>query len=287
MQSPGAIQVWPLVVSEFALDGGAMFGVIPRKLWSRSYRPDDQGRIRLVSRVLALRFSDQGRTVVIDSGMGRAWTERDVRRYDLNLDVPDLEAALDSIGISARDVTDAVMTHLHFDHAGGWVTHKGDGRPRPVLCNARHHIQREQWDWAANPSQRDKGSFIPGNYSPLEKAGLVDFVDGSKELLPGLSVLALNGHTPGLQIPIIRGAEKTLAFFADLVPTASHANLPWIMAYDLFPLDTLDEKTRILKRAVEENWVVVLEHDVEVEAAVVQKIDDKFKLVPCACPTVI
>ncbi len=287
MLSPGAIQVWPLVVAEFALDGGAMFGIIPRKLWSKTHRPDKQGRIRLVCRVLALRFTIHGRTVVIDSGMGQAWTERDVRRYDLNPDVPGLEAALDSIGISTRDVTDAVMTHLHFDHAGGWTARDGDDRPRAVLGNARHHIQREQWDWAARPSLRDKGSFIPENYMPLEEAGLIDTVDGSKELLPGLEVMVLKGHSPGLQIPIIRGAEKTLAFLADLIPTASHASLPWIMAYDLFPLDTLDEKKRILERAAAENWVVVLEHDAEVEAATVRRDGDKYLLVPCACPSVI
>ncbi len=276
--------MWPLVVSRFALDGGAMFGVVPRTLWERSFPVDDRGRIRLVSRLLAVRFEDSGHTAVIDAGMGLRWSERDAQRYDLDIGVPGPAEALAACGIRADDISHVVMTHLHFDHAGGWVVRADTGELRPIFARAKHFVQRAQWDWAINPSLRDQGSFVTDDFMPLDAAGLIERVDGSSELLPGLEVIALKGHTPGLQIPLIHGQQYTVAFFADLVPTAAHVGSAWIMAYDLFPLDTLAEKEQLLQRAADEKWIIILAHDPTVEAATVQKEQNCFVLEPCTCP---
>ncbi len=273
-----------MVVSRFALDGGAMFGVIPRTLWERSFPADDRGRIRLVSRLLAAHFEDSGRTVVIDAGMGLRWSERDARRYDLDAGVPGPAETLAACGVRADDVSHAVMTHLHFDHAGGWVARDNSGQLRPAFARAEHFVQRAQWDWAMNPSPKDQGSFVCDDFLPLAAAGLIKRVNGSAELLPGLEVIALNGHTPGLQVPVVHGLQDTVAFFADLVPTAAHVGSAWIMAYDLFPIDTLAEKEQLLGRAADEKWIIVLAHDPTVEAAVVRREQNRYVLEPCDCP---
>jgi glyoxylase-like metal-dependent hydrolase (beta-lactamase superfamily II) len=284
MKRLGSVQARLLTVSKFALDGGAMFGIVPRPVWEREYQPDEKGRIKLVSRSLVLRFEDQGRIAIVDSGMGKAWSDKDSRRYCIDLSAPSIADALMSIGISTDEVTDAVMTHLHFDHAGGWTERNSDGKSTPVFANARHHVQKKQWDWAKKPSVRDKGSFFFESFKCIADAGLLNLLDGSFEVLPGLDVIALNGHTPGFQIPVVSGAGKKIAFLADLVPTSAHAKSAWIMAYDLFPLETIEEKKLILSRAADEDWVVALEHDPNIEAATVKRDGPEFFLDPLAFP---
>jgi len=278
------LELHPLIVSRFALDGGAMFGVIPRPLWERSHPADGRGRINLVARVLAVRYPAQGRTVVIDSGMGSSWGAREVDRFDLDTTALGLGPALLGAGIDPLSVTDAVMTHLHFDHAGGWVRPDGEGALLPVLSRATHHVQRAHLEWARSPSSRDRGSFAPELFGPLEAAGLIRPVEGPGELFPGLELLVSDGHTTGLQIPLLRGRTGAAVFPADLIPTAAHARDNWIMAYDLRPLETLDEKRRLLDRAAVEGWTVVFEHDPEVEAAAFEVVDGERRIRPCACP---
>jgi len=285
--APSDIEIRPLVVSRFALDGGAMFGVIPRPLWERPHPPDERGRIDLVARVLAVRFPGIGRTAVIDAGMGTTWGGREIDRFKLDPETPDLSQALAAIGIAPEEVTDAVMTHLHFDHAGGWVRTGRDGRLVPVLPRAAHHVQRAHLDWARSPSSRDRGSFARELLAPLDASGLLDEIDGEGELFPGLELLRSDGHTTALQIPLLRGRTGTVVFPADLVPTAAHARDNWIMAYDLRPLATLEEKRRLLARATSERWTLVLEHDPVVEAATVELADGAPVLSPCACPRAI
>lgn len=278
------VRLLPVVASRFALDGGAMFGVIPRPLWERRFAPDDRGRIDLVVRVLVAEFPESGRTVVIDSGVGSAWPRREIQRYKLDTDFEDLGQLLLARGIDPLAVTDAVITHLHFDHAGGWVRRGEKGVLEPIFPRATHHVQRSQLDWARAPSSRDRGSFSMPLIEPLEYGGLLRSVDGNEELFPGLELLAVDGHSPGLQIPVLRGRSKTVAFPADLIPTAAHARANWIMAYDLQPLVTLEDKQRVLDLAVDERWTLVFEHDPTVEAAAVERISGEFVLNPCVCP---
>lgn len=280
----GAVKADLFVVSKFKLDGGAMFGIVPRPLWEKEHPPDQRGGINLVARALVLRFESQGRIAVVDAGLGRNWSRREVSRYSIDLSVPDIAQALQPVGISRDDVTDAVITHLHFDHAGGWMEKTGSGELKPVFPNAAHHVQKEQWTWARNPSVKDRGSYFFENLRRLEADGLLNPLEGSGELFPGLRVVALGGHTPGLQIPVVEGQTKKMAFLSDLVPTLAHARLAWIMAFDLFPLSTLEEKRSILSQAAEEGWTVALEHDPNFEAATVRRQGAEFELSPCEFP---
>lgn len=261
-----------------------MFGVIPRDLWARHHPPDERGRIDLVARVLVARFGEPERIAVIDSGLGQDWSGPERDRYKIDPAVPGLTAGLASLGIDPDAVTDAVITHLHFDHAGGWVERDTAGRVAPALPRAVHHVQRAQWEWAERRAPRDRGSFVAERYAPLAAAGLLNLVDGDEQLFPGLEVLRQDGHTPGLQVPVLRGATGTVAFPADLLPTAAHHGGNWIMAYDLEPLVTFAEKQRFLERAAGAGWTLVLEHDPACEAARVTATADGFTLRPVACP---
>jgi glyoxylase-like metal-dependent hydrolase (beta-lactamase superfamily II) len=278
------IAIHTAVVSRFRLDGGAMFGVVPRPLWSRVASPDPLGRIELVARIGVAIFGSTGRIAVIDSGMGSAWSRPEAERYGLEPEGPGLAEALGALGISTSEVTDAIMTHLHFDHAGGWFRAGPSGRPEPVLSKARHHVQRAHWEWARAPSPRDRASFLAPCLDALESRGLVNLLDGEIDLFDGLRLLVLEGHTVGLQLPLLRGREGAVFFPSDLIPTAAHGRAAWIMAYDLRPLDTLREKALLMDRARREGWVLVLGHDPVVSAARVVNRDGSLTLDPCACP---
>jgi glyoxylase-like metal-dependent hydrolase (beta-lactamase superfamily II) len=287
MPPTNAIEIWPLVVSEFALDGGAMFGVIPRPMWERAAPPDSLGRISMVTRSLVVRISDTNRVVVIDSGMGQNWSDIERSRYRVAKEVPSIAESLEEIGIERDQVTDAIITHLHFDHAGGWTESDSNGKLVPVFPNATHYVQEEQLNTALEPSARDRGSFIEGNFKSLAEAGLIKTVAGSCELPCGVDVIALRGHTPGLQVPIVRGEKETVVFPSDLIPTAAHLKLPWIMAYDLYPLKTLEEKADLLEKAANNDWTLVIQHDPEITAVKITKHGDKFETHPCECPGIL
>ncbi len=271
-------------VSRFGLDGGAMFGVVPKTLWERVFPPDASNRISMVTRCLVLRSLDSDRVVVVDAGFGLDWTDQEVERYAVDTSVPSIEAALETVGITADQVTDAVVTHLHFDHAGGFTRVGPDGSTVPVFGKARHHVQKRHWQSAASPTLRDRGSFIAKHFEPLSVAGLVNLVDGEGELFDGVDVMVLSGHTTDLQIPIIRGTDETLVFPSDLIPTAAHVKLPWIMAYDQNPALTLTEKTRFLDTAAALDWTVVFEHDPTVVAAKIERTKGGFVPRSCSLP---
>lgn len=264
-----------------------MFGTVPRPLWSAFFSPDESGRIDLVSRILIARFPEERRVVVVDSGLGNLWEKRLKERYKIDSSMPLPADSLEALGISAQEITDAIMTHLHFDHAGGWVAKDETGGLKPVFSRARHHVQRAQWDWAMQPSVKDKASFVSKHYSPIDEAGLLSFVEGEKELFPGLEILVSRGHTPGMQIPILRGEGRTVAFAADLLPTTAHVRTAWTMAYDLHPLDILEEKRRLLTEAAKEGWIIILEHDPRFEAVIVSRDGDDFTFESRACPEVL
>ena len=278
---PAGVELSSLVVTRFALDGGAMFGVVPRTLWSRNAPADDLGRIEMFARVVVARFRTSGRIAVIDAGFGAMWSNSDVRRYALEGHEGGLEAALARIGIAPGDVTDAVITHLHFDHAGGWVRPDDTGNPVPALPNATHHVQRSHYEWARGPSPRDRASFISDHFEPIADAGLMNVVEGDVSLFDGLGVMVSDGHTPGMQMPVISGPEGTAVFTSDLIPTLAHGAPSWIMAYDLRPLESLEEKVRLLEIAHSEGWTVLLDHDPRNAAARVQMGEKGLSLVPC------
>ncbi len=243
----------------FKLDGGAMFGVVPKVLWEKTNPADEKNRIDMALRSLLI--VGEGRVILVDTGIGNKLPEKLMRIYGVDYSEFSTEKALVKAGISFDDVTDVILTHLHFDHAGGATRLDEKGQVRPTFPNATYYIQKGQFAWGKKPSERDRASFFPENYLPLKEAGQLKILEGSQELFPGIEVRALFGHTPAMQVVRISDNTQTLLYCADLIPTASHIPLPWIMAYDLNPLLTLEEKKDILPTAVKENWILMYEHD--------------------------
>lgn len=240
------------------LDGGAMFGVVPKVLWSKTNPADELNRIQLALRTMVIKSSN--RLILVDTGVGNKMNEKLKKIYNVDHHEHDLEKDLKAHGISVEDVTDVIITHLHFDHVGGATTIK-DGVLQPTFPNAKYYVQGEQWYWANHPSEKDRASYMPENFLPIQEAGQLVELDGPKEIFPGIETLVMYGHTHGMQLVKISDGQTTLLYCADLIPTASHIPLPYIMGYDNNPLITLEEKKRLLPQAVKENWILVFEHD--------------------------
>lgn len=252
-----------------SLDGGAMFGVVPKTLWSRSNPADELNRIILSMRLLLIRSADK--IILVDTGVGRKMNEKLQKIYNVDHHTYNLENGLKNAGIDPDEVTDVIITHMHFDHIGGATYRTNEGSLALTFPNAMHHIQKEQWDWAMNPSEKDGASYMQENYMPIKEHNKLNLIDGPGDLFPGLELVTFNGHTPFMQAPKISDGRQTLFYAADLFPTASHIPLPYIMGYDVLPMQTLAEKKSILPRAVDENWTLLFEHDPFHVAGSIQK----------------
>jgi glyoxylase-like metal-dependent hydrolase (beta-lactamase superfamily II) len=259
----GEFTLTPVETGTFRLDGGAMFGVVPKVLWSRTNPADGDNRISMAMR--ALHVEGAGHRLVIDSGAGTNFGEKMLRNYVI--DTKGLRAALEGAGLDPDAVTDAVATHLHFDHAGGFCYRGPGGEIKVSLPRAVHHIQRRQWEAALGPNEKDRASFFPEFLLPIERSGLLKLADGIVDIFPGVTLIPTDGHTPGHQVVLVSTADGNILYCGDLIPLASHVNLPFIMAYDHFPLKTLEEKKQILARAADEGWILFFEHDPEIAAA--------------------
>ncbi|MGI9037444.1 MAG: MBL fold metallo-hydrolase [Gemmatimonadota bacterium] len=245
------------------LDGGAMFGVVPKPLWSRRTSPDERNRIPLAMRCLLVETADA--KVLVDTGVGSKETEKflEIYRVDNAGSPTRLEDSLRAEGVEPDDIDIVLSTHLHFDHAGGNTTRNPAGEIVPAFPNAAYYIRRGEWDFAHLDNERVKASYLPENYAPLERDDRVRFIEDDGEIVPGVRVLRSAGHTPWHQSVLIGGGDRRLLYLADLIPTRAHLPLPWIMGYDIEPLVTLESKRRILARALEEDWMLGFEHDPE------------------------
>ena len=243
------------------LDGGAMFGVVPKPLWTRRIPADERNRIPLALRCLLIESPDA--LVLVDTGVGNKEDEKFHDIYGIeNAGSPTrLEDAIRAAGHEPGDVEVLISTHLHFDHAGGNTLREPDGRLRPAFPGARHVVQRGEWEFAHIQNERIRASYMPDNYEPVEQAGLWDRVEGEAQVLPGIRVIPTPGHTPHHQSVLISDGAETACFLADLIPTAAHLPLPWIMGYDVEPLVTLETKRWLVERAREEEWLLIFEHD--------------------------
>ncbi len=255
------------------LDGGAMFGSVPRPLWSRLNPPDERNRIRLAMRCLLL--ERHGRRVLVDVGLGAKSDAkfRDIFRVEPE---PTLEDSLAAIGRDPADITDVVLTHLHFDHAGGATVRTDDGELRPRLPGAAWHVPQQNWDNAHAANVRERASYLPENYDPLLAHGVLDFYDRHVEPWPGVSMITADGHTLGQQMVRIAGGGRVVYFVADLIPTASHVRVPYVMGYDMCAERTMREKRELLRGACDERAWIVLEHDPDTALARPEAVGEDF-----------
>jgi len=263
----------------FGLDGGAMFGIIPKPLWQKTNLADDVNRVRLATRNLLL--ESDSKKILIDTGMGDKWDDKSKNIYAVDEKLS-MDSALSGKGLKSDEITDVILTHLHFDHTGG-STIKVNGKLQPAFPNAKYYVQKQNFEWAVNPSDRDKGSYIKENFQPLMEEGVLHLIDGNKNFDDEIEFFVINGHTFGQQMVKISDGKNTFVFCSDLIPFYSHIPLHYIMGYDLQPLVTLQEKKKYLKIAVEENWKLFFGHDPEIAFATVKKfgegylVDEKFR----------
>jgi glyoxylase-like metal-dependent hydrolase (beta-lactamase superfamily II) len=247
--------------TEFWLDGGAMYGVVPRVLWERVTPPDEKNRIRLN---MNCAFIDTGKEkILIDTGIGEKWSEKETVIYGIDRKRPFAESLKQTTGCSPDDVSIVVNTHLHFDHAGGNTVGPQAARLQPQFPNARYLVSKSEFEAAENPHERERASYLSQDWRPLQKASKLELMPDEYEVVPGLRVQTERGHSNTMQTWRLDRGGQTVYGFADLIPTRHHLPLPWIMGYDLSPAETLSFKKRILPQAVAENWMCLFYHDPE------------------------
>ena len=274
----GDVEIVVLSDGTFRLDGGAMFGVIPKTIWQRRVEPDDRNRIPMSIRPALVRTRD--RNILIDAGVGTKNGAKDTEIYAIDR-TDHLDRSLADAGLTAADIDVVVATHLHFDHAGGFTSFV-DGVVRPRFPNARYLIRRGEWDDATHPHERNRASYLAENYVPLVEAGVVDFIEADGEVLPGISVWRTGGHTMHHQIVKIEAGGQTVVFAADLLPTTAHLDDAWIMGYDLYPVDSLMYKKQFVAEAIAGQYVILFEHDPVVSAGIIRLDGGRKRIEPVA-----
>jgi glyoxylase-like metal-dependent hydrolase (beta-lactamase superfamily II) len=264
MRQLGDLKLHAISDGTFALDGGAMFGIVPKPLWEKQIPADDKNRIRLALRCLLIEAGQ--RRILVDDGMGEKWSDKQVGIYGLDRSETSLDRELARVGVDRAAITDVILTHLHFDHAGGTTRRGAGGQLELAFPNATYHLQSRNWEWARHPTERDAGSYLSDSFDLLEGSGRLHLVDGEVELFPGIHVEPSEGHTTALQLVRVSGGGETLVYCADLIPTSAHIKVSWIMGYDLRPLVCIEEKKRLLSRALAGNWMLFFEHDPQIAA---------------------
>ncbi len=275
--------------TEFRLDGGAMFGVVPRVLWERVCPPDELNRIKLNMNCL---FVDTGEEkILIETGIGEKWTEKETAIYGIYREKPFAQSLFEITGCRPEEITIVVNTHLHFDHAGGntilssppyegeVAAASADGvvlYTKPQFPNARYLVSKSEFHAAENPHERDRASYLPENWRPLIESGQLELKDDVYEVVENLSIEQVRGHSETMQTLKLTRSGETLYGFYDMIPTRHHLPLTWIMSYDLFPTETLEYKKKILPQAVSENWICLFYHDVEMPLGCLKEFEDKL-----------
>ncbi|MEO0091727.1 MAG: MBL fold metallo-hydrolase [candidate division WOR-3 bacterium] len=271
----GRFEIYPVLDGFFRLDGGAMFGVIPKVLWEKTNPPDENNRILLALRCCLINTGKE--LVLIDTGIGDKNNQKFTDIYQVKKEIY-LEKSLSAIGVSPNDINIVIDTHLHFDHSGGNTKIDANGKIVPSFPNARYIIQKAEWESANNPDRRSRASYLKENFQPLKEANLLELVDGDCKITEGIEVIKTSAHTFGHQVVKVSSENKTLIYWADLIPTSSHLNLPYLMSYDLFPIQTMEQKERLLNQALKENWVSFFEHDPQIAMAYLIQEENKIKI---------
>jgi glyoxylase-like metal-dependent hydrolase (beta-lactamase superfamily II) len=267
----GDLELISLSDGFFRLDGGAMFGVVPKTLWEKRAPVDDRNRIRLGLRPLIVRG---GKTLLIDAGIGGKMEEKRVSVYGVDR-TPTLENSLNEAGLAAADIDVVLATHLHFDHAGGFTRRDERGAVIPTFPRARYVVRADEWTDATHTHERNRASYLPDDFVPLADAGVLDFREQDGPVAPGVRVVRTGGHTMHHQIVYIESGGRTAVFAADLMPTTAHVDEAWIMAYDLYPMDTLAFKRAFLREAIDREYLIFFEHDPVIAAGFIRERDGR------------
>ncbi|CAG0927182.1 putative quorum-quenching lactonase YtnP [Planctomycetaceae bacterium] len=266
----GSIEIFAVSDGEFRLDGGAMFGVVPRAIWEKTNPPDEKNRVTLGLNPLLVRTAEAN--ILVDTGIGGKGDERFNKLYCVDR-TRTLNGSLSKAGLRPEDIDIVICTHLHFDHAGGNTVIEG-GKAVPAFPNARYIVQRGEWEAATSPNERTRASYRPVDFVPLMDAGVLELIEGDGEVAKGVSVFRTSGHNRDIQLVAVSSEGSTAVYLGDIIPTTSHLRLPYIMGYDLFPLDTLKAKKEILTEAAASKWLLVLEHDPSATMGYVKFIGD-------------
>ena len=271
----GKYDLYSVETSEFGLDGGAMFGIIPKPVWEKKVSADELNRVNMVTRSLLL-VSDE-KKILIDTGNGTKWEEKYKQIYDINTDQYNIEKSLRKYGFSSEQITDVICTHMHFDHIGGNTKIKS-GEVVPTFPNAKYWISEENWELANHPSQKDAGSFIEHDWKVLAENQMIEIIDGREPFIEGIETIVTRGHTPGLLHPVVSDGSNKLFYGADIFPMVAHIPIPWVMAYDVQPVVTMEEKQKLLQKMEREDWILFFEHDPHIQACTVHKDGKHYKL---------
>ncbi|MBM4176118.1 MAG: MBL fold metallo-hydrolase [Ignavibacteria bacterium] len=271
----GKFEVHSIVTGQFALDGGAMFGVVPKVFWEKTNPADERNRIALSMRSLLIISDD--RKILVDTGAGNKNNDKFNAIYGIQNSNGWFDEALNQCNLNTDDITDVILTHLHFDHCGG-STKKVNNEIIPTFANAKYYIQREHFEWAMNASDKDRASFLIDDFLPLKDHDQLILTEGEFKLFEGVEILASNGHTPKQQHVKLTSEERTIFYSGDMIPTASHIPFPYVMGYDLYPVTTIEEKKKILPQAYEENWILFFEHDPFVNSVTITSTEKGFAI---------
>lgn len=270
------MKLYTINTGNFKLDGGAMFGVVPKSIWQRSNPADANNLCSWAMRCLLI--EDGGRLILVDTGLGNKQDEKFFSHYYLHGD-DTLDKSLAAKGFHRDDITDVFLTHLHFDHCGGAIERVGD-QLRPVFKNAIYWSNQQHWDWAVEPNAREKASFLKENILPIQECGQLKFIptQNNVHFYDGINIRFAYGHTDAMMLPQLQYKGKTIVYMADLLPSAGHIPLPYVMAYDMFPLQTLTEKKAFLEEAAKKDYILYLEHDPINECCTVQQTEKGIRL---------
>ncbi|MEX0814031.1 MAG: MBL fold metallo-hydrolase [Chitinophagales bacterium] len=268
------MNIYSIETGFFKLDGGAMFGVVPKTLWSRYHEPDKDNLCTWAMRCMLV--EEGNKLILIDTGMGDKQSQKFFSHYQPHGE-DSLEGSLKKYGFHPDDITDVILTHLHFDHCGGAVERNKEGKLLPTFKNATYWSNQKHWEWAVNPNQREKASFLKENILPIEESGQLKFIEAGKSPFDFMEFTLANGHTESQLIPEINYKGKTLAYCADLLPSPAHIPIPYVMGYDVRPLVTMDEKDEFLKKALEKDYVLFYEHDPKIECSTLIQTEKGIK----------
>ena len=270
------MKLFPIHISDFKLDGGAMFGVVPKILWQKKYPCDENNYCNWALR--SLLFDNGKQRIMVDNGYGDKQDEKFFSFVHLHGGLG-LEGALEKYGYKPEDITDMVISHLHYDHCGGGVKNSSTGTGfEMVFPNATYWVSKQQWEWAKNPNKREATAYLEENILPMQESGQLKFIEDNIELYPGFNIRLYDGHTAGQIIPFISYQGKTVVYMADLIPSSAHINLAWNMSYDVQPLITLIEKEEFLEEAYKNDYILFFEHDAYNECCTIEKTKKGYRV---------